>query len=82
MVAGASSPAPGGPKKKNECGRMAHYRLFYLSPIGRIQAAEIIEADSDENAIREAERRFAQRQDYPASYELWSGPRLVHRRGQ
>jgi hypothetical protein len=60
---------------------MAHYRLFYLSPIGRIQAAEIIEADSDENAIQEAERRFAQRQDYPASYELWTGPRLVHRRG-
>lgn len=59
---------------------MAHFRLFYLSPIGRIQAAEILDADSDENAVREAERRFAQRKDYPASYEPWEGPRLVHRK--
>jgi hypothetical protein len=59
---------------------MADYRLYHLTPLGTIQAVEIIEADSDESAIREAERRFAQRRDYPASYELWTGSRLVHRK--
>ena len=59
---------------------MAHYRLFYLSALGNIQAAEIIEADSDENAICEAERRFAQRHDYPTTYEVWIGARLVGRK--
>jgi hypothetical protein len=61
---------------------MAHYRIYYLTGLGRIQTAYVVEADSDEKAIREADHRFAERQDYPSGYELWDGPRLVHRKMQ
>jgi len=48
------------------------YRLYRLDGAGKITSADWIEADSDEDAIREARER-----DGSGHVELWERNRLV-----
>jgi hypothetical protein len=54
------------------------YRVSLLDPQMRIEAREDIEADTDEAAISAARKIFEERQFY-AGFEVWDGPRMVHR---
>ena len=56
---------------------MATYRLYCLDGVGKVASAEWIDADSDEEALDEAERLRRGR-----SCELWANSRLVARLGQ
>jgi hypothetical protein len=53
---------------------LANYRLYRLDGGGKISAAEWIEADDDDQALRLAHEKGAGR-----PYELWYGRRLVVR---
>jgi hypothetical protein len=52
---------------------MAEYRLYCLDGAGHIGLAEVIEADTDADALAEARRL----KDGALRCEVWSGPRLV-----
>ena len=53
---------------------MANYRLYRLDGAGKIDAAEWIEADHDEDALSKAQALFC-----AEGYELWERQRLVAR---
>ena len=52
---------------------MAAYRLFCMDGAGRIQFAEVLEADNDEEAIRKA--RELKR--HAIKCEIWFNARLI-----
>lgn len=53
-----------------------NYRVYFLNPSGRIEAAEDVAADNDTAALEAIEASAAGR---PA--EIWQGIRLVKRLG-
>ena len=55
---------------------MATYRLYCLDGVGKVASAEWIDAESDEDALKEAERLRGGR-----TCELWNNSRLVARLG-
>jgi hypothetical protein len=54
--------------------RLRNYRLYRLDGAGKIIAADWLEAESDEDALREAAERTPSR-----TFELWERERLVAR---
>lgn len=52
------------------------YRLYRLDRAGKIEGADWIEAEGDENAVRQAEDRAGS-----GRFELWERERLVSRSG-
>ena len=55
---------------------MATYRLYCLDGVGKVASADWIDAESDEEALKEAERLSGGR-----TCELWANKRLVARLG-
>ncbi len=55
---------------------MRSYRCYFLNPAGRIAAVEIVEADTDEDALIEAARRLNGQPHHRAS-EVWDCARRV-----
>ena len=53
---------------------MATYRLYSLDGVGKVASAEWIDAESDEEALRAAERLRGDRK-----CEIWQNSRLVAR---
>ena len=53
---------------------MPTYRIYRLDGVGNIEAADWIEADGDEAAVRQAQDRAGDGQ-----FELWERNRLVKR---
>lgn len=51
---------------------MPSYRLYRLDGAGKISTGDWIEADSDDDALRQAEERAG-----GGSFELWERQRLV-----
>ena len=54
---------------------LSAYRLYLLDGAGKIESAEWIEADADEDALRQAHLMVD-----GVSFELWERERLVERR--
>jgi hypothetical protein len=68
----------GKPLFRGDCSALPTYRLYRLDGAGKIVAAEWIEAEHDEDAVRHvAEATPA----IGGGYELWDRNRLVARRG-
>jgi sugar phosphate isomerase/epimerase len=57
------------------------YRCFFLNRAGRIEKAEIVEADTDADALAAAIILVEGQSDY-ASIELWEGSRKVFPQGR
>ena len=55
---------------------MAGYRCFFLNRAGRIEKAEIIQAETDEGALSVA-LRLVEAQWHYESIEVWEGARKV-----
>ena len=55
---------------------MRGYRCFFLNRAGRIEKAEIVRAEADEDALAAALRLIERQWDY-ASIEVWEGARKV-----
>ena len=55
---------------------MRSYRCFFLNSAGRIEKAEIVEAETDEDALAAA-LSLIDRQSHYGSIELWEGARKV-----
>ncbi len=66
---------------------MTNYRCYFLgpstpSPFGApslIEAAQDLQAGTDEEARLTAEAAYARRRNHLHGFELWQGTRLVHR---
>jgi hypothetical protein len=52
------------------------YRCFFLNRAGRIEKAEIVQAETDEGALAAALRLVERQSDYK-SIEVWEGARKV-----
>lgn len=63
---------PGASVGRSRGRRVATYYLYRLHPNGRFSARDVLEAETDEEAVAMAER--AQRGD---AMELWQGARKV-----
>jgi hypothetical protein len=57
---------------------MALYRC-YLMNLGMIENVEIIEAETDEDAILVSKEVFVEKESRFSSYEVWDRARVVHR---
>jgi hypothetical protein len=57
------------------------YRCFFLNRAGRIEKAEIVQAESDEDALAAA-LSLIERQSNYANVELWQGARKVFPQGR
>ena len=55
---------------------MRGYRCFLLNRAGRIEAAEVVEAKTDDDALAAALRLIEQQSHY-ATVEVWEGARKV-----
>jgi hypothetical protein len=53
------------------------YRVYFLNDSGRIDAAEVIPADSDEAAVVMAEHLYDATCDLYAGYEVWEQSRQI-----
>ena len=60
---------------------MRGYRCFFLALSGRIEKAEIVEADTDEDALAAA-LTLVERQFKYANVEVWEGARKVFPHGR
>ena len=55
---------------------MRGYRCFFLNIAGRIEKAEIVQAETDEDALAVA-LRLVEAQSHYESIEMWEGARKV-----
>ena len=58
-------------------GKMATYRVYRLDGMGKVNAAEWIEAESDEEALR-----IASEHDYCPPCEIWERDRFIGKVGR
>ena len=56
---------------------MATYRLYFIDRTDHITGVEHFECANDDEALREAERRFSANGLEHSSYEVWESKRLV-----
>lgn len=58
---------------------MRPYRCFFLNLRSAIAGVEIVEAETDDEALRRAESLFLEKGAQFSGYEVWDGERRVHR---
>jgi hypothetical protein len=68
----------GKPPFRGDCSALPTYRLYRLDGVGKIVAAGWIEADHDEEAMRQAQEET---RASGGTYELWERNRLVAKNG-
>ena len=51
----------------------------YLTNNGKIETVEALDVATDEQAVREAERVFHDREQQYSGFEVWQRARFIHR---